>query len=133
MTSDGNPKAGFNLPQERGVKCQQLAATLDTVGADHPAAILGEGHSALGLAPISLDHRRDRAHAGKRGVEHSRVDPLLARLAAQLGQPFCEGVGGGKRGRDRKRQGAGERGERHASIGRTHVAGWLPISMSAIA
>ena len=79
----GHPEAGLDLPQQRRVQASSSRPRSIRSVADHAAAILGEGHPALGLAPIGLDHRRDRAHAGKRGVEHGRVDPLLARLAAQ--------------------------------------------------
>ena len=112
---------------------QQLAAALDPVRADHAPAILVEGHPALGLAPIRLDHRRDRAHAGKRGVEHGRVDPLLARLAAQLGQPCLRRIGGGSEGDDRQRQGTEP--TRPSAVRRSDGRMWrtVPVSLSAIA
>ena len=84
--------AGLDPPQERRVAGEQLAAALDAVGADHAATVLGEGHPALGLTPVGLDHRRDRPHAGERRVEHRSVDPLLPRLAAQLAQPSLKGL-----------------------------------------
>ena len=88
--------------------CQQLAAALDPVGADHAAAILGEGHPALGLAPIGLDHRRDRAHAGERGVEHRRVDPAARapRGAGSASHAAKESAAASER-RRRQRQGTG--------------------------
>ena len=104
---------------------QKLAAALDPVGADHAVTILGEGHPALGLAPIGLDHRRDRAHAGERGIEHRRVDPLLARLAAQARRATsAKASDAASEGDGRQSQRTGERGERRCAD-RTDACGRL--------
>ncbi len=111
----------------------ELAAARDPVVADHAAAVLGEGHPAFGLAPVGLDHRRDRADAAECRVEHAVVDALAARLGAQLREPALERIFGGRSRPGWPRQGAGQHAERPAPIGQTHDPGSLPISMSAIA